>query len=64
MLTIYIKSIKYLLNCCRFVTPPSFVYGTNENEASVMCMEENINFTFHVSAFLCYSVILGLKSNV
>ncbi|XP_031457207.1 integrin alpha-4 isoform X1 [Phasianus colchicus] len=36
------------LNTHGFVTPASFVYGTNENEASVTCMEENINFTFHV----------------
>uniref|UniRef100_A0A8C9L6U1 Integrin subunit alpha 4 n=1 Tax=Pavo cristatus TaxID=9049 RepID=A0A8C9L6U1_PAVCR len=32
----------------RFYLNSSFVYGTNENEASVTCMEENINFTFHV----------------
>ncbi|OXB75810.1 UNVERIFIED_CONTAM: hypothetical protein H355_009621 [Colinus virginianus] len=41
------------LNAHGFVTPASFVYGTKENEASVTCMEESINFTFHVSAFLC-----------
>uniref|UniRef100_A0A8C0IFI5 Integrin subunit alpha 4 n=1 Tax=Bubo bubo TaxID=30461 RepID=A0A8C0IFI5_BUBBB len=26
----------------------SFVYGTNEKDSPVMCMKENINFTFHV----------------
>ncbi|XP_035425462.1 integrin alpha-4 [Cygnus atratus] len=36
------------LNAHGFVTPASFVYGTNEKESPVTCMEENINFTFHV----------------
>ncbi|NXL90044.1 ITA4 protein, partial [Alectura lathami] len=34
------------LNAHGFVTPASFVYGTNESPLT--CMEENINFTFHV----------------
>ncbi|NWZ19516.1 ITA4 protein, partial [Asarcornis scutulata] len=36
------------LNAHGFVTPASFVYGTNEKESPLTCMEENINFTFHV----------------
>ncbi|NWU99153.1 ITA4 protein, partial [Upupa epops] len=31
-----------------FVSPSSIVYGTNEEDSPVMCMKENINFTFHV----------------
>uniref|UniRef100_A0A8B9MF37 Integrin subunit alpha 4 n=1 Tax=Accipiter nisus TaxID=211598 RepID=A0A8B9MF37_9AVES len=31
-----------------FVSPASFVYGTNEKDSPVTCMKENINFTFHV----------------
>lgn len=52
-----------LLNHCRFVSPASFVYGTNEKDSPVTCMEENINFTFHVRVFLCKSIILVLKVN-
>ncbi|XP_062434993.1 integrin alpha-4 [Rhea pennata] len=36
------------LNAHGFVTPASFVYGTNEKDSPVTCMKENINFTFHV----------------
>ncbi|KFW93881.1 Integrin alpha-4, partial [Phalacrocorax carbo] len=36
------------LNAHGFVSPASFVYGTNENDSPVTCMKENINFTFHV----------------
>ncbi|NWW45986.1 ITA4 protein, partial [Pedionomus torquatus] len=36
------------LNAHGFVSPASFVYGTNEKDSPVTCMQENINFTFHV----------------
>ncbi|NXE07415.1 ITA4 protein, partial [Lophotis ruficrista] len=36
------------LNAHGFVSPASFVYGTNERDPPVTCMKENINFTFHV----------------
>ncbi|NXR00731.1 ITA4 protein, partial [Sagittarius serpentarius] len=36
------------LNAHGFVSPASFVYGTNEKDSPVTCMKENINFTFHV----------------
>ncbi|NXA48871.1 ITA4 protein, partial [Nothocercus julius] len=36
------------LNAHGFVTPASFIYGTNEKDSPVTCMKENINFTFHV----------------
>ncbi|XP_067155080.1 integrin alpha-4 isoform X2 [Apteryx mantelli] len=36
------------LNAHGFVTPASFVYGTNEKDSPVTCMKESINFTFHV----------------
>ncbi|NXE21893.1 ITA4 protein, partial [Ardeotis kori] len=36
------------LNAHGFVSPASFVYGTNERDSPVTCMKENINFTFHV----------------
>ncbi|NXP54235.1 ITA4 protein, partial [Heliornis fulica] len=36
------------LNTHGFVSPASFVYGTNEEDSTVTCMKENINFTFHV----------------
>ncbi|XP_026708989.1 integrin alpha-4 [Athene cunicularia] len=36
------------LNAHGFVSPASFVYGTYEKDSPVMCMKENINFTFHV----------------
>ncbi|XP_064017861.1 integrin alpha-4 isoform X1 [Pogoniulus pusillus] len=36
------------LNTHGFVSPASFVYGTNEKDLPVTCMKENINFTFHV----------------
>uniref|UniRef100_A0A8D0FSJ4 Integrin alpha third immunoglobulin-like domain-containing protein n=1 Tax=Strix occidentalis caurina TaxID=311401 RepID=A0A8D0FSJ4_STROC len=36
------------LNAHGFVSPATFVYGTNEKDSPVMCMKENINFTFHV----------------
>ncbi|NXA32799.1 ITA4 protein, partial [Eudromia elegans] len=36
------------LNAHGYVTPASFIYGTNEKDSPVTCMKENINFTFHV----------------
>ncbi|XP_065526263.1 integrin alpha-4 isoform X1 [Lathamus discolor] len=36
------------LNAHGFVSPASFVYGTNEKDSPLMCMKESINFTFHV----------------
>ncbi|NXH14582.1 ITA4 protein, partial [Bucco capensis] len=36
------------LNAHGFVSPPSFVYGPNEDDSPVTCMKEHINFTFHV----------------
>ncbi|NXO00375.1 ITA4 protein, partial [Rhinopomastus cyanomelas] len=36
------------LNTHGSVSPSSFLYGTNEEDSSVTCMKENINFTFHV----------------
>uniref|UniRef100_A0A6G1R8W7 Integrin subunit alpha 4 n=1 Tax=Hypotaenidia okinawae TaxID=2861861 RepID=A0A6G1R8W7_9GRUI len=36
------------LNTHGFVSPASFVYGTNEKDSPVMYMKESINFTFHV----------------
>ncbi|XP_035757337.1 integrin alpha-4 [Egretta garzetta] len=36
------------LNTHGFVSPASFVYGTNEEDSPAMCMKESINFTFHV----------------
>ncbi|XP_075612617.1 integrin alpha-4 [Balearica regulorum gibbericeps] len=36
------------LNAHGFVSPASFVYGTNEKDSPVTCMKESINFTFHV----------------
>ncbi|KAM6070691.1 integrin alpha-4 [Chlamydotis macqueenii] len=36
------------LNAHGFVSPASFVYGTNERDSPVTCMKENVNFTFHV----------------
>ncbi|XP_061235175.1 integrin alpha-4 isoform X2 [Neopsephotus bourkii] len=36
------------LNAHGFVSPASFVYGTNEKDSTLTCMKESINFTFHV----------------
>ncbi|XP_057267638.1 integrin alpha-4 isoform X1 [Pezoporus wallicus] len=36
------------LNAHGFVSPASFVYGTNEKDSPLTCMKESINFTFHV----------------
>ncbi|KAM9009945.1 integrin alpha-4 [Ara ararauna] len=36
------------LNAHGFVSPASFVYGTNEKDSPHTCMKESINFTFHV----------------
>ncbi|KAM9548133.1 integrin alpha-4 [Guaruba guarouba] len=36
------------LNAHGFVSPASFIYGTNEKDSPHTCMKESINFTFHV----------------
>ncbi|KAM6332806.1 integrin alpha-4 [Podargus strigoides] len=36
------------LNTHGFVSPASFVYGTNEEDSLVTCTKESVNFTFHV----------------
>ncbi|NXV25873.1 ITA4 protein, partial [Rissa tridactyla] len=49
MLTLVVP-LKYEieLNAHGFVSPASFVYGTNEKDSPATCMKESINFTFHV----------------
>uniref|UniRef100_A0A8C8AX95 Integrin subunit alpha 4 n=1 Tax=Otus sunia TaxID=257818 RepID=A0A8C8AX95_9STRI len=46
----FLYSARYFSNYVNelFVSPASFIYGTNEKGSPVMCMKENINFTFHV----------------